>query len=113
MSINEVIALQAKNHQLRDQIAQLLNENDSLRQSLADWAGPEITDSKVVKVRVIVAGVHGQGFSDADVSLDQVTLALDPVQILAGSIKPVAYAVAQSYLQNMGVLPDPKIIHPI
>jgi hypothetical protein len=33
--------------------------------------------------------------------------------MLAGCIKPAAFATAQSFLQNMGVLKEPSIIHPI
>jgi len=113
MSMVEVINLQNENQKLRDQRDQLLAEIDMLRQALADWAGPEITSSKQVKIRVMIAGAQGQAFADEDVNLEMVLLAKDQLGVLAGCIKPAAFATAQSFLQNMGVLKDPSIIHPI
>jgi|GEM_PF-7094767 len=113
MSMVEIINLQNENATLKEQRAQLLGEIDVLRQALSDWAGPEITSSKQVKIRVMIAGAQGQAFADEDVNLEMVLLAKDQLGVLAGCIKPAAFATAQSFLQNMGVLKDPSIIHPI
>jgi hypothetical protein len=112
MSMVEVINLQNENQKLRTERAQLLAEIDVLRQSLADWAGPEATNPDKAMFRVILSGTQGFAFSDAEVPLAGVQLAKDQLGTLAFFAKGPAEACAQSFLQNMGILAAPKIILP-
>ena len=110
--MSELSVLKQQNQILKDQQAHLLGEIDVLRQSLKDWAGPEVTDDNHAKIRVILSGTQGFASSDADVPLMAVLVSNNQQEALAWFAKAPAEACAQTFIKNGGILAAPKIILP-